>query len=111
MPEASAFFIHARSVLILPVRKMVRKLMTRLRVTAYPGQTFFKVSTLFACSAFIWDRSLPSNAAATRGEICRHNNEELVASTSGATLTGGITVTETTGVRGVFRHRARNLAR
>jgi len=26
MPEASAFFIHARSVLILPVRKMVRKL-------------------------------------------------------------------------------------
>src|ERR1017187_6659053 len=108
MPEASAFFIHARSVLILPVRKMVRKLMTSLRITTYPGQAFFKASTVFACSAVIWDRSLPS--AATRGEICRHNNKELVAGTSGATWTGGITITETTGV-GAVHHRARNLAR
>ena len=110
MPEASAFFIHARSVLMLPVRKMVRKLMTRLPITAYPGQAFFKASTVFPCSAVIWDRSLPSNAAATKGEICQHNNKELVAGTSGGTLAGGIIVTETAGVGGV-RHRARNLAR
>ena len=50
---------------------------------------------MFPCSAVIWDRSLPSNAAATKGEICRHNNKELVAGTSGGTLAGGIIVTET----------------
>ena len=72
MPEAVALFIHAGSVLILPVRKIVRKLITKLRITAYPGHAFFKASTVFCCSVVISDRSLPSNAVATSGEICRH---------------------------------------
>src|SRR5271167_1524435 len=111
MLEAVALFIHACSVLILPVRKMVRKLITRLRITAYPGQALFKASTVFSCSAVVCGRSLPSNAAATKGEICRHINKEWVAGTGGATFAGGIVVAEVTGVVGVVRQRARNLAR
>ncbi len=83
-------FIQACSVLILPVRKVVRKLITKLRITAYPGHAFFKASTGFCCSVVISDRSLASNAAATRGEICRHSNKEAVAPTRGATLAVGI---------------------
>jgi hypothetical protein len=36
-------------VSILPVRKRVRKLMTRPRITACPGQEFCKASTVFSC--------------------------------------------------------------
>jgi hypothetical protein len=64
------------------------------------------------CSAVIWDRSLPSNAVATRGEICRRINKELFESAGGATFAVGIVVAALRGVVGVFcRHRARNLAR
>jgi hypothetical protein len=55
---------------------------------------------------------LPSNAVATRGEICRRINKELFESAGGATFAVGIVVAELRGVVGVFcRHRARNLAR
>ena len=43
--------------------------MTRLRITAYPGQAFFRASTVFPCSTLIWEKLAYSPTTDASGTV------------------------------------------